>query len=1548
MANLKFSPKEAIAEAANNILKAIMLANGSEEQMASLFGDTLSGIIKGFNIEKRQSIRNGLDVAIERAWIDIISQKEFEGLKEECKNTLKQNVVSSQNVFEALNTDDPECVLRCKIIPILKLYTNWNIIDVNDYARFAAEQLLIAINNEMETDGILSLLQEIDNLHKDIYSKIDTLEEVNLVLNQKVIKKLDSIWAVVSSSAGNNTVYESIPGRFWNAGKMWYEEARKPGARFHSLDIVNKILPSAEDKPAESEYSFSFRATDTNENAIQCSRFSELLRDKNSVYHRGHFMLIGEGGIGKTTTLMSAMQDSYKEKESYKGESVIPLFVELSLAPDSQDSHAYDGISSSVIHRLIYAMLQEKDSKKDHTDFLRECMNEESSIAKDTVRTLLTSVAGDETRYVLLIDGLNEVSSEPFTGRRSSAQGRILQEIKEIIERYSNVTVILTGRQGAFIGHPFFSLFYLRGLVWDEIADYLREKGKTDEEISLIRNGDKGLLKVLSIPMFLTMYVLLHDTDGITTRGELLKIFFHERFERRKNECTLHRQSDISERIDRDEEQSVSGKMTRGNITLPIQWMFLDILIPEMAAKMKASYSYHISEDKVCLLLESLFISPDSLYCGQYKKYATYCFKRRLNGENLKSIITSFTKAYDQDEESYGAAFLNYCESSLGILYREGEGSFGFVHQHFRDYFAAVCNVNRMKIAYAALQKDDPVSARIIMQQYDIEPLDPILMVYIGEYLGEHHNVLHYSESVEDSSETDVTEECLRERQLISNLFNIYRGVAQENAYGVYNLVEILKRVRKDLSGSDFHNLDLRRCHFYNTPLDSLSNTDFSDSIINAKNWLSEGHSGKIRTFVINQNDSFIVTASDDCTARIWDIHSGELLSTLEGHSGRVTAVAVSRTSKYIITGADDCTARIWDTETGKCLHQLSWHKSRVNAVDFSPDDSLVVTASSDTTACIWDVKTGQLRASLFVHNGKINHIAFSHSKNYVVTASSDHTFCIWNATDGKLVHLIKGHFRGINTAFFNQNDSLIVTASDDLTACIWNANTGELIHTLSGHTHRVRFADFSVDSKYVVTASSDKSARIWDVETGKLVHSLVGHSLRVNTAVFSPNGKYVVTASDDKSARIWDICSGMSLFQLLGHSRRVNCAVFSTDGNLVVTVSSDKSARIWDVRTGSLLHILEGYSGWVNSAVFNCDGSLIATAFGDKNARIWDTYKGSLLFQLTGHSNWINSTVFSSDGKKIITASDDKSARIWNASTGIQLCSLDGHTGWISSAVFSNDNNMVVTASSDHTARIWDVHTGKCLHLLKGHTGRVNSATFNSTNDLIATVFYEKVVRIWDANDGRLLFQLRKHTGRVNSAVFSHDGNIIVTASDDKSACIWNARTGKLLKHLRGHSNWVNYASISPNGSHIVTASSDHTARIWDTDTGALQHVLTGHSDWVNYVAFSHNGNYVVTASSDHTARIWNAQTGICLFELKGHSNWVKSAVFSPDDNYIVTASDDKTARVWDGTNGHLIHILYEIPGLYVNLVNFENVSSKSVITETQKQIFRQYGAII
>ncbi|KIJ44866.1 hypothetical protein M422DRAFT_251854 [Sphaerobolus stellatus SS14] len=56
------------------------------------------------------------------------------------------------------------------------------------------------------------------------------------------------------------------------------------------------------------------------------------------------------------------------------------------------------------------------------------------------------------------------------------------------------------------------------------------------------------------------------------------------------------------------------------------------------------------------------------------------------------------------------------------------------------------------------------------------------------------------------------------------------------------------------------------------------------------------------------------VSGSDDQTIRIWNAHTGELITgPLEGHSDQVNSVSFSSDGQRIVSGSDDRTIRIWD-----------------------------------------------------------------------------------------------------------------------------------------------------------------------------------------------------------------------------------------------------------------------------------------------------------------------------------------------------------------------------------------------------------------------------------------------------------------------------------------------------------------------------------------------------------------------------------------------------------------------------------------------------------
>jgi eukaryotic-like serine/threonine-protein kinase len=66
----------------------------------------------------------------------------------------------------------------------------------------------------------------------------------------------------------------------------------------------------------------------------------------------------------------------------------------------------------------------------------------------------------------------------------------------------------------------------------------------------------------------------------------------------------------------------------------------------------------------------------------------------------------------------------------------------------------------------------------------------------------------------------------------------------------------------------------------------------------------------------ISPDNRWLVTGSDDKTARLWDLNAKDPAANpvvLRGHEGRVFAVAISPDSRWLVTGSDDGMARLWD-----------------------------------------------------------------------------------------------------------------------------------------------------------------------------------------------------------------------------------------------------------------------------------------------------------------------------------------------------------------------------------------------------------------------------------------------------------------------------------------------------------------------------------------------------------------------------------------------------------------------------------------------------------
>jgi WD40 repeat protein/tRNA A-37 threonylcarbamoyl transferase component Bud32 len=493
-------------------------------------------------------------------------------------------------------------------------------------------------------------------------------------------------------------------------------------------------------------------------------------------------------------------------------------------------------------------------------------------------------------------------------------------------------------------------------------------------------------------------------------------------------------------------------------------------------------------------------------------------------------------------------------------------------------------------------------------------------------------------------------------------------------------------------------------------------------------------HAGPVVEARFSPDGRYLVTASEDHTAQVWDLGAGQPFGLPLQHEGAVTAASFSPDGRAIVTASADGTARIWD-RTGHGLQSVH-QDGRMFGAALSPDGRRILTAGEDGTARLWDAATGKPLATL-QHRGPVRRAVFARDGRRVVTASDDHTARIWDAVTGEPMTAPLEHAGPVTWAAFNPDGTRVVTASADRTAQVWDTATGKATSAEMRHKGDVVRASFSADGKRVLTASADHTARLWDA-AGQPASPPLQMDSAVTSADLRPDGRQVVTAGDDNTACLWDAASGEWQPPLLRHQGTVRCAAFSPDGRCIVTAGNDDTVRVWDVAKVADPGVPESGNPQAPPVAAtpgrwaSPDGRRVVKLEGSDGARVRDAASDEALGPLLRHRGSVLFAVFSPDGRRVVTASDDNTARIWDAETGELLAMPLRHKGTVRFAAFSPDGLMLVTAAADQTARVWDADGGQPMTPAVKFPEPIEQASFTAGGQL-RLIGSGRTVWTWD-----------------------------------------------------------------------------------------------------------------------------------------------------------------------------------------------------------------------
>ncbi len=370
-----------------------------------------------------------------------------------------------------------------------------------------------------------------------------------------------------------------------------------------------------------------------------------------------------------------------------------------------------------------------------------------------------------------------------------------------------------------------------------------------------------------------------------------------------------------------------------------------------------------------------------------------------------------------------------------------------------------------------------------------------------------------------------------------------------------------------------------------------------------------------------------------ESTVEMWDVHTGQRLSTLAEHPAIDTLI--TNNQNFLSVGfqwRDIQTGQIQADLTPGVTALVSYAEEieDIWAVALSPDGTTFATGSEAGLLHLWNARTGELLSTLRGHTGIVTALAFTADSALLASASKDGTIRLWAVATGQLKATLTEHDIGValetqlhvraevlQPSEFGESQepepSQPVEESEE-TEDAWNSLFDVFVNNLA----------FSPNGATLASASLAGTIWLWEVDTARLIATLKEHEpwmkdssefAKVGLA-FSPDSTRLASSSWDGTIMISGMISAFRTEEmpllLPGKAGpeftiQFTALAWAPDGTRLVSGSMAESLQIWDTETGTELRTIQGHTGGITGVAFSQNGKTVASASKDGTILLWD-----------------------------------------------------------------------------------------------------------------------------------------------------------------------------------------------------------------------------------------------------------------------------------------------------------------------------------------------------
>ncbi|KAA1467843.1 WD40 repeat-like protein [Dentipellis sp. KUC8613] len=255
---------------------------------------------------------------------------------------------------------------------------------------------------------------------------------------------------------------------------------------------------------------------------------------------------------------------------------------------------------------------------------------------------------------------------------------------------------------------------------------------------------------------------------------------------------------------------------------------------------------------------------------------------------------------------------------------------------------------------------------------------------------------------------------------------------------------------------------------------------------------------GDLTSLDWNSDGSLLAIGSYDAILRVCT-STGELYFSNPKHQGPIFATRFSKSGKWLLTASLDSSACVWNVKEKKLHKEFRSHSDCCLDVDWV-DDETFASCGADRVIHIMSLSKEGIVKSFKGHENEINQIKFNPTRTRLASCSDDKTARIWKSNFVKgvfsdecvVLEGHRGHVSGVSwcPAPSPEGHELIATSSFDNTSRLWDAETGACLKVFSNHKRPIYTITFSPDGHWLATGSGDGWMHVYDVKEREKVWS--------------------------------------------------------------------------------------------------------------------------------------------------------------------------------------------------------------------------------------------------------------------------------------------------------------------------------------------------------------------------------------------------------------------------------------------------------------------------